>query len=224
MVLILPEGISEELAEETGWHIGDGSMNYYHNSGRVKGLYQLRGHIEDDKSHYLIRIKPLFKKLYGFDLNLREMPSTRVFGFQIWSDELIEFKKKLGLGLGPKLNIAIPSKFLESESLKIAVLRGIFDTDGCVYLEKKNGKLYPRLEIFTISNLLAQQIHDIQQELGFRTTKYMSEKANRINSNKIQGYKICIRGEKMFHKFMKIICPHNPKHLAKYRFFTQSFK
>ena len=44
--------ITPELAEEVGWHIGDGSMNFY----KGKGLYQLRGHIEDDKEHY-IKIK-----------------------------------------------------------------------------------------------------------------------------------------------------------------------
>ncbi len=27
----IPFGITNELAEETGWHIGDGSMNYYKN-------------------------------------------------------------------------------------------------------------------------------------------------------------------------------------------------
>lgn len=27
--MILPKEISLDLAEETGWHIGDGSMNFY---------------------------------------------------------------------------------------------------------------------------------------------------------------------------------------------------
>ena len=61
----LPMEISQELAEETGWHIGDGSMNFYKNRNKIKGLYQLRGHIEDDKEHYEKRIRPLFEKLFG---------------------------------------------------------------------------------------------------------------------------------------------------------------
>ncbi len=219
-----PKEISEELAEETGWHIGDGSMNYYKNHEKMIGLYQLRGHIEDDRPHYIQRIKPLFKNIYGIDVSLREMPSTRVFGFQIWSNELVEFKQKLGLKIGPKLDIKIPDIFLDDKKLRIAVVRGVFDTDGCIYLEKKNNKLYPRIEIFTISNILAQQLLDILTELGFRTTKYLAEKANRIKSNKRLGYKISIRGEEMFHRFIKIISPQNPKHLAKYNFFEQSFK
>ena len=46
------ETVTEELAEETGLHIGDGSMNFYKNKGELKGLYQLRGHMTDDKEHY----------------------------------------------------------------------------------------------------------------------------------------------------------------------------
>jgi len=78
-----PSKITPELAEEVGWHIGDGSMNIYKNRGKSKGFYQLRGHIEDDKEHYIKRIAPLFKKLFDIDLSIREMPSTRVVGFQI---------------------------------------------------------------------------------------------------------------------------------------------
>jgi len=38
--MIIPKKITPELAEETGWHIGDGSMNYYNNKGKLKGIYQ----------------------------------------------------------------------------------------------------------------------------------------------------------------------------------------
>jgi len=62
----------------------------------MRGLYQLRGHIEDDKTHYEKRIKPLFEKLFDIKISIRDMPSTRVVGFQIWHDKLVNFKKKAG--------------------------------------------------------------------------------------------------------------------------------
>jgi len=222
--ILIPSPITPELAEETGWHIGDGSMNYYNNKGckNKRGFYQLRGHIEDDREHYIIRIKPIFKLLYGIDISLREMPSTRVFGFQIWNDELIKFKEKLGLPLGKKFGVVIPEIFLNNDELKTAVIRGIFDTDGCVYLEKKNNKLYPRMQIVTISEKLAVQLLDILNSLGLRTTMY-KEKSNR-GGNRMQAYLICIRGIEMFHKFIETIKPANPKHIKKYNFFKESFK
>jgi len=217
-----PNKITEELAEEIGWHIGDGSMNYYNNKGYYRGIYQLRGHIEEDRLHYIQRIKPIFKSLYGIDISLRVMPSTRVFGFQIWSSELVKFKESLGLKVGPKIDISIPPIFLNNDNLKIAVLRGIFDTDGCVYLEKRKNRLYPRLEIKTISLLLAEQLRLILVGFGLRATMYR-EKFYEIGNKKV-SYAIVIRGEEMLHKFLKIISPKNPKHLSKYSKFTQSFK
>lgn len=213
----IPKAITKKLAEETGWHIGDGSMNFYNNQGKLKGIYQLRGHIEDDKDHYLERIKPIFKELYNIDINLREMPSTRVFGFQIWNDELVKFKVKLGLPLGKKFNILIPNSFLENDDLKTLVIRGIFDTDGCIYLEHKNNKLYPRLQIATISSKLAEQLHKILNELGLRATNY-SWLANK-DFNRQRAYLITIRGTEMFDKFMDLIKPANPKHIKKYKLY-----
>jgi DNA-binding transcriptional regulator WhiA len=222
MKICIPKEVSLELAEETGWHIGDGSMNYYKNKEYVSGLYQLRGHIEDDKEHYIKRIKPIFKLLYDVNINLREMPSTRVFGFQIWNSDLIRFKEKLGLQIGPKLEVAIPKIFLENDDLKISIIRGIFDTDGGIYLENKNNKLYPRLEIKTISQKLANQLFQIFNELGIRTTKYL----NYFNKsdNRKQAYVITIRGDEMFHKFIEIIKPANPKHIKKYLLYRKGFK
>ena len=218
--MIIPKKITPELAEETGWHIGDGSMNYYNNKGKLKGIYQLRRHMEDDRPHYIKRIKPIFKKLYDLEINLREMPSTRVFGFQIWNDDLIRFKQELGLPLGKKFEISIPSIFFENNDLKISIIRGIFDTDGGIYLEKKNKKLYPRMEIQTISFKLSGQILKLLSELNFRATRHswLFNKDFRRN----RAYVISIRGVEMFHKFIKEISPKNPKHQEKYNLFLNS--
>lgn len=216
MKLDFPKDISEDLAEETGWHIGDGSMNYYNHGRMTRGIYQLRGHIEDDKYHYITRIKPIFKKLYNVDLSLRDMPSTRVFGFQIWNNELVDFKKNLGLPLGKKFTVEIPEVFLKDKKLISGVIRGIFDTDGCVYLQKKYGKLYPRLEINTISRPLGEQLKNLFLMLGLRATLYSIPG----RGNKLEYYNVSIRGIEMFHKFIQVIKPANKKHIDKYNLFN----
>ncbi len=209
--------IGEELAEETGWHIGGGSMNYY----KGGGVYQLRGHLEDDKKHYIERIKPLFERIYSLKINLREMPSTRVFGFQIWDNNLVKFKQNLGLPLGRKLELEIPQTFVDNKRLLIACIRGIFDTDGGLYLEKKNNKLYPRVHISTISLNLANQLSNVINSLGLKATGYQS---NYQKGNKLTSYKIEVRGTKMLHQFFKIIEPKNSKHISKYNLFLESTK
>ena len=216
----LPTEITEELAEETGWHIGDGSMNYYKNNGKLKGLYSLRGHIIDDKPHYIERIKPIFKQLYDLDVPIHEMPITSVFGFQVWNDALIKFKESLGLPLGEKKNITIPKHFLISDKLKAAVIRGIFDTDGCVYLEHKHSKLYPSMQFSTTSLPLAKQVHEIYLSLGLRATRHSYEHKDHPNWSTIN--QVWIRGVEMLHKFMQIINPQNPKHIKKYLSFCEN--
>ena len=213
-----PKSISCDLAEEIGWHIGDGSMNYYINKGKIVGSYSLRGHIEDDKLHYIQRVKPLFKKLYHITLRLHEMPSTGVFGFQIWNSKFVSFKKKLGLPLGKKEDITIPKVLMKINKNRSAVLRGIFDTDGCIYLEKKNRSLYPRMHIGTISKKLAKSMVANFRILGFRTTLH-HENQNKIQRRINTLYVISIRGKEMFNKFMKEIKPQNPKHIRKYLFY-----
>ncbi len=212
--------LTPELAEEIGWHIGDGSMNYYASrDGKSKGLYQLRGHIEDDKPHYIERIKPIFDKIYCVKIRLREMPSTRVFGFQIWNNEIIKFKQQLGLPLGKKFELEIPKQFLDKKELLVSCIRGIFDTDGGLYLEKKNHKLYPRVYIGTISLKLAEQLTVLLNSLDLRATKWAD---NNPKGNRMVSYRIEIRGIEMLHKFFKEIEPKNPKHIAKYNRFLAS--
>jgi len=206
-----PKEMTEDLAEETGLHLGDGSMNFYNG----KGLYQLRGHITDDKSHYIFRIKLLYKRLFNIDVNVRDMSSTGVCGFQIWSDELVYFKRKtLGLPLGPKHDFLVPSVIAENDKFSRSFLRGYFDTDGCLYLENKRGKLYPRIEMYSISERFIRQLQEIIFRLGFRVT---FEKRDNSKYGWSDGYRLSIRGIAMTKKWFSEITPANPKHINKFK-------
>jgi intein/homing endonuclease len=211
----LPSKLCPFLSEEVGLHIGDGSMNFYNN----KGLYQLRGHFLDDRKHYDLRIKELYKKIYSIDVSLRLMKSTGVYGFQIWSNKLVSFKQKLGLPLGKKMNIKIPNQFLDEEILLIPVIRGIFDTDGCLYLEKKNKKLYPRAKFTTTSGILANQIKNSLSKLSILSTKYTYIRPEK-NWNDLHSVEI--RGDKRVENFFQIIQPANYKHNMKYRSYKKN--
>lgn len=216
----LPEKVTEELAEEIGLHIGDGTMNFYKLKNEIRGSYALRGHIIDDKPHYDNIIKGLYKELYDLNLSLREMPSTRVYGFQKWSNSLVTFKNKIfGLPLGKKIAIEIPSILIHKREWITSVIRGIFDTDGMLYLQPKYGKLYPRIEISTISKRLALQLNKQINILNIRSTMYVSKS---YNPKWCDVYKISVRGTNMLEKWMKIIDPHNPKHISKYEYFINS--
>ena len=220
MRINIPRNLYPLLAEETGLHIGDGSMNFYKNNKNVRGKYSLRGHIIDDKPHYDSTIKELYKKLYNLEVKFYSDKKTGIYGFQIWDDKLVNFKKNiLKLPLGKKGEISIPQEFLKEKELMINVLRGIFDTDGCLYLEKKKKTKYPRVKITTTSKVLSKQILVILQKLEIRATSYIYQRKEKNWRDLIN---IEVRGNINVTKFFKIIRPNNPKHIKKFKDFSEN--
>lgn len=217
--IILPEEMTEDLAEEIGLHVGDGSMNVYSNKRLFKGLFQLRGHIIDDREHYQIRIKELYKKLYNLNIHIRDMKSTGVIGFQVWSDAIVDFKNKLlELPLGKKENMELP-KTINDKALFFSFMRGLFDTDGTVYIENKRGKPYPRVEIKTTFKPLSLQLLTLLNEYGVRATHY-EYKRKEANWNNL--YTISVRGFPAVNAWLRSIGSNNPKHIKKFKLVESS--
>jgi len=103
---------------------------------------------------------------------------------------------------------------LQNVNLKRNVLKGIFDTDGCIYLENRKGKLYPRVEIKTNSPLLAKQILNILKDLNIHAASYLIKRKNR---NWKDLTCIAIRGNYYTAKFFERVKPNNPKHINKFK-------
>jgi intein/homing endonuclease len=198
---------SEALAEETGIHVGDGSMNIY--SGN-RSFYTVACHYKDDKEYLDTIVLPLINKVYGKTPKPRNW-SQGTYGFRICSKSIISFKHDiLGLPLGKKSNIEIPRFIRQRRKLMRAFLRGLFDTDGCVYLWHTNNKEFPRIQFNTISELLMAQVKAFLLQEGFIFTTW-----SRQQKHWRRSYALSIDGLKMLDKWMGEIGFHNPKHLQK---------
>ncbi len=208
--LKIPEQITTDLAEEIGIHIGDGSMNIYNNGQDNK--YSLRGHSLDDVQYYENFINPLYRKLYNLNVRIRKWPD--VIGFQVSSNALIQFKQKVGLPLGWKSNIKIPSIITKDERFLAACIRGVFDTDGCISFEKKPPTYsYPRIIITNTSKLLMFQLKKaLIQIFGFNLSYWVS---THEEVNWKPTHRICIRGFKNIEKWKDLIGSNNPKNIKK---------
>ena len=128
--------ITEELAELIGIHIGDGCLS---DNGRYKEC-ALLGDMNEEEEYYKNHIMPLFnrivaKPLINRELQLKKYPSMGVCGFLCFDKRIFNYYKSLGITVGSKLNTKIPKKFLTRKLVK-HTLRGIFDTDGCIYFDK----------------------------------------------------------------------------------------
>lgn len=191
----LPDEITKELAEETGIHLGDGCMSYNKNYFSVK--------TNNTEERYVTEfLFPLYKKLYNLDLNLMRLES--VSGFEICSKALCEFKNKvLELPYGEKIHrIKVPNLIIETKNKEIykALIRGLFDTDGCVCIVKKD---YPVISISIKSKPLLIQVKSMLEKMGFISNLYK--------------YQISINGNVMLRKWINEIGSSNPKKMEKLR-------
>lgn len=211
--LILPSNYSKELAEETGIHIGDGCMNIYRHA--TDAVYTYSGHAKDDYD-FSIYVKKLLKSLYNLEPSYERIQKNTIL-LAYCRVGLIRFKHKLGLPLGPKINIKIPQWVFSKRKFKVACLSGIFATDGCLLFQKKNRNVgyYPRLSITSKSEILTNQINSIFNEFGIKSTVSCNKRILPRHPNKT--WSVLIYGKKNLNKFVKIIGFSNPKHFRKHK-------
>ena len=207
MKVCLPDDLTPELAEESGLHAGDGSMNYY--SGR--GLYSLRGNKLTDLLFYEQFVLPLYASLYHCQPRLRFW--REVMGFQICSSELVAFKEGLGLPLGPKKDLCVPDWVVEND-LQTHFLRGFLETDGGVYLENKYGRPYPRISLSTTSPRLASGLKKAILQEGLTCSLWSREYSNGWKPI----YRVCSRGLKNARLWLEKIGCNHPEQLRKLHF------
>ena len=180
--------INGDLAEETGIHIGDGSMNVYKGN---RHFYTVACHKEDDKLYMDNLVLPLIKRVYEKTPKPRYW-SKGTYGFRICSVDIVKFKNEvLGLPLGKKKDITIPESIKQNEYYIRRFLRGLFETDGSLTLWWTNNKWYPRIYFSSISKKLAIEVKDVLTKMGFRVTYWENQPKN-INWSK--DYKLSING------------------------------
>ncbi len=195
--ITLPQELDENLAEEIGIHLGDGTLP------EKKYYFSVRGS-ELEEGYYLNHVLPLYKKIYNIDLKL--LRRSPICGFETSSKAIYEFKSKvLGLQTGVKTyKIDVPDIIIESCNRKIMgnVLRGLFDTDGCIYFHKK--RRYPVISIGIKSKKIIRKIGTILKILGF------------IPSTSYKHYRVALNGTIMLKKWMEEIGTKNPKHQKRF--------
>lgn len=187
-----PSEMNEDLAEEIGVHLGDGCLskrNYF----SVKCNKKEEIYVRD----YLLKS---YKRIYGIDLKLIQLKS--VSGFEVYSKALFEFKNKvLGIKYGNKVEkIEVPPSVTNTKNKKVycAFIKGIFDTDGCIYITKKD---YPKISITIKSRKLMYQLYKMLRKMGFIPTLYK--------------WTLTLNGTVMLNKWAKEIGSNNPKNIEK---------
>lgn len=202
--LIQKPKYSEKLAEFMGILIGDGHLSEYQLSVTTNS--------KTDREHALF-VQKMIKKLFGIQSTLKNKKRENAVNVVASSKTLVQFINNRGMPIGNKIknSVSIPPWILRSAVYKKAFIRGLFDTDGCIYLDthKINGKTYKHLgwTITSASDRLIADVLKTLRTLGFSPT------------NKISQESVYLRRQKEIKRYFKEIGTSNLKHYKRYRKF-----
>ncbi len=195
----------EMLGEACGIFAGDGSLY----STKRSHVLEVRSN-KKDLDYYTNYVKPIFEKIFSKKLKIvkRSYPGGHVIGIRVCGSKAMKiFNVLLEFPIGKKSGkVKIPKIVLNNHEYWKPYIRGVFDTDGSVYL-RKTGKKYknPVIDISSRSIEHLLQLKEIMKDLGFNM---WLEKGN---------FKIRMAGWKNVKRFFKEIKPHNNTKQEKFR-------
>lgn len=188
---------NEDLAEFVGIMIGDGGISNYSVTVSLNSVTDAK---------YSLFVCGLIKKLFKISTKVYGRKDAMVLNIVAHSKDLVNFCQSIGLKLGNKLaqNLDIPVWILKNNEFSIACLRGLFDTDGSVFVHRYqvNGKeyFYPKTSFSSRSPELILSVHGLLKKMGFNARIGRKREDVRLESQKdVVG-------------FMKLIGTSNPKH------------
>lgn len=195
---------TEKLAELMGVIFGDGHVAEFQVSVTTNS--------ETDLEHAVF-VQKLFKEIFKVQASLTKKKGCNAVNVVVSSKDLTRRLCKFGMLEGNKIknNITVPSWILSKLSFQKAFIRGLFDTDGCIYLDNHKGKnkIYKYLgwTITSYASRLRDDIMRILVNLGFRPVHKESQCSVYLHRNE------------EIKKYFSIIGTHNPKHLMRYKKF-----
>jgi intein/homing endonuclease len=120
------------------------------------------------------------------------------------------FFDKLGLKKGDKVKqqVDIPDWIKQNRLYSIACLRGLVDTDGCIFTHsyRVNDKLY-RYKKFSFTN----------SSKFLRQSVFAILKDNGLNPRMSQRKDVRLDSVSDIKKYFQLIGSHNPKHLKRFK-------
>ncbi|GEM_PF-765391 len=205
-----PKVDDKETAEFVGMMLGDGCIGIYKcrkSNAMFSIQHQLKISMDSREDEYTAYIVKIMKHLFGIEPKLSFKKNENAVDIRVFNKEIIHFViKEIGLKKSPKWNRAEIPKIYFGNYLENYVLKGLFDTDGCVSITKNNGILYPRLELKICPSPMQRQIVEILKRNRF------NYKVENLDKGKIR---IRLNGKDEMLRWLNLIGTNNPKHLNK---------
>lgn len=197
-----------KLAEFIGILAGDGNLSLW----QTKISLSLR-----TEMIYARYVGQLIDDLFDLKASLYEREYSSTIDVVVSSNRFVQFLHSKGVPIGNKIaqNLDIPKWIYKREGWKTAYLKGLFDTDGCTYVDshRYKDKGYKHICIaFTIySKKLLGSVCNLLQNLGYSPT---------ISS----GRNVLLRRKEDVLRFFQEIKPNNKNHVYRLKIFMEEYR
>lgn len=202
--------------ELLGIYLGDGCLS---KNERYCEL-AISGDIIEEREYYENYVIPLFNKEFcynGHPVKGKAYPKVGVYGFMCFQKGVVEnFANLFELNYGPKQNTEMPAAIFKNDKLLRRVIRGLFDTDGCIsfgknYTMRNSPNKVPKIELSLTSKKLIGQVYKGLIRLGFHPTWHIMK--HRPNEKPL--FKLKIRQKADVNRWLTEIGFKSSKHLTK---------
>lgn len=198
---------SLNLAEFIGIMMGDGGI-YDLKNGKYQTTVTL-GSNEYDYGKYVLNLFDSIFENYSFGL-VEYSGYFQLRNFSRFVGEQLIF---LGLFSGNKVSneCTVPLWIWQSYASMRRCLRGIFDTDGCVYRKYSN---YLQIQFKFGCKKTTESVRDLLIHLDFSPTRVHLSKDGKSN-----GWKFYLSKQVEVNRFFQEIGPANKKHITRFEEF-----
>ncbi len=123
--------MNNNLAEETGIHIGDGNLHIAIDKGKFKSYrYGISGDLINECIYYEGHISKLIKDIYNLKPYILRRGSKGCVESYCKLKSIVQFKNKiLKLPIGSKKEVKIPRSILKDDGFQKRCIVGIIDAD-----------------------------------------------------------------------------------------------
>lgn len=184
---------SKKLAEFIGIMLGDGNMG---KNGITIALHK-------NEKEYLKFIKKMIYGLFGVDGKTYLFKNKQLCHLVVYSKSLVQLLSQYGLipGSKTKNQVGIPDWIYLKKDFMVACMRGLVDTDGCVFWSGRDKAAY--IGFCNKSKRLLADFRKISQNIGIPFTKPGEDR-------------LCLYKIDHVRKYFNIVGFSNQKHAERY--------
>lgn len=196
----------DDALEFYGIMMGDGCISEYFASYEKiqKREIRITGNGIRDRIYFEKHLLPMLHRLFQVKIKPYFRKDSNVVDLAIKSKHVSSWLIDQGFPIGKKVGLQIPDWIMLQPPEKINnVIRGLFDTDGCITARKDEGYKNPYIFIASGSEILRNQIKIVLRKQGFPAY--------------IHGHSVVIRGCKNLKKWFSTIGSNNPRNYRRYQ-------